>query len=201
MEKKEIEIYVNNKTLQQVNSLNYVGIIFDSKLLFRDHINYIEGKCLKLIFVLYRSAKITWGLKHKSLKTIYKGGILPLLLYGATVWKGALNRSCYKAKLNRIQRLIHLKIAKVYRTVSKEALCVINGIIPIHIKIEEMGKLYEITQGRATQYDREMDLENWNHPATHVKTTERDEESSHPIQAYTDGSKSELITTLFGILL
>ena len=112
MEKKEIEIYVNNKTLQQVNSLNYVGIIFDSKLLFRDHIKYIEGKCLNLIFVLYRSAKITWGLKHEALKTIYTGGILPLLLYGAPVWKGALNRSCYKAKLNRIQRLIHLKITK-----------------------------------------------------------------------------------------
>ena len=54
-----------------------------------------------------------------------------------------------------------------------------------------MGKLYEITQGIATQYDREMDLENWNHPATHVKTIERDEESSHPIEAYTDGSKSD----------
>jgi len=34
-----------------------------------------------------------------------------------------------------------------------------------------------------------MDLENWNHPATYIKTIERDEESSHPIQAYTDGSK------------
>ena len=69
-EKKEIEIYVNNKTLQ-VNSLKYLGIVFYSKLLFREHINYIEEKCLKLIFVLSRSAKITWGLKHEALKTIY----------------------------------------------------------------------------------------------------------------------------------
>ena len=74
---------------------------------------------------------------------------------------------------------------------SNEALCVINGIIPIHIKIEEIGKLYEITQGKGTQYDKEMDLENWNNLATHIKTIERDEESSHPIQAYTDGSKSD----------
>ena len=83
--KKEIEIYVNNKTLQQVNSLKYLGIIFDSKLLFREHINYIEEKCLKLIYVLSRSAKITWGVKHEVLKTIYTAGILPLLLYGAPV--------------------------------------------------------------------------------------------------------------------
>jgi len=37
-----------------------------------------------------------------------------------------------------------------------------------------------------------MELENWIHPATHIKTIEGEEESLHPIQAYTDGSKSDL---------
>jgi len=63
-ERKEIEIYVNNKTLKQVNSIKYLGIIFDNKMTFRDHINYIEEKCTKLIFSLSKSAKITWRLKH-----------------------------------------------------------------------------------------------------------------------------------------
>jgi len=134
-EKKEIEIYVNNKLLKQANSLKYLGIIFDSKLAFRDHIIYIEEKFSKLIFSLSRSAKITWRLKHEALKTIYTGGILPLLLYGAPVWKSVLNNFCYKAKLIRIQRLINLRIAKAYRTVSNAALPVINGIKPINIKI------------------------------------------------------------------
>jgi len=44
-EKNETEIYVNTKTLNQVNSSKYLGIIFDSKLKFRDHINYTEGTC------------------------------------------------------------------------------------------------------------------------------------------------------------
>ena len=68
---------------------------------------------------------------------IYIGGILPLMLYGTPVWKNVLKRHCYKAKLIRIQRLINLKIAKAYRTVSNEALCIISGITPINIKIEE----------------------------------------------------------------
>ena len=75
---------------------------------------------------------------------------------------------------------------------SNEALCVINGITPIHIKVDEIGRVYEITQGIGTQYDRDMELENWTHPATHIKTIEGEEESLHPIQAYTDGSKSDL---------
>ena len=75
---------------------------------------------------------------------------------------------------------------------SNEALCVINGIKPIHIKVDEIGRMYEITQGIGTQYHRDMELENWTHPATHIKTIEGEEESLHPIQAYTDGSKSDL---------
>ena len=100
--KKDTEIYVNNKKLQQVNRIKYLGITFDSKMTFRDHINYIEEKCTKLIFTLAKSAKLTWGLKHKALNTIYTGGILPLILYGAPVWKSVMNRVCYKAKIVRI---------------------------------------------------------------------------------------------------
>jgi len=37
-----------------------------------------------------------------------------------------------------------------------------------------------------------MELENWTYPATHIKTIEGEEESLHLIQAYTDGSKSDL---------
>jgi len=67
-----------------VNQIRYLGILFYNKLTFREHINQIEEKCTKLIFSLARSAKITWGLKHKALKTIYTGGVLPIILYGCT---------------------------------------------------------------------------------------------------------------------
>ena len=75
-----------------------MGIVFDYKLTFRDHINYIEEKCTKLIFVLVKSAKINWGLSHETLRTIYVGGILPLLLYGAPVWIKAMEKEKYKKK-------------------------------------------------------------------------------------------------------
>ena len=130
-----MEIYLKIKILEQVKKINYLGIIFDSKMTFKDHVNYVEEKCTKLIFTLSKSAKVTWGLKHTALKTIYAGGILPLILYGAPVWKGALDITCYKAKLIRVQRLINIRIAKAYRTVSNEALCVITGLIPININI------------------------------------------------------------------
>ena len=70
-------------------------------------------------------------------------------------------------------------MAKAYRTVSNVALCIINGITPINIKIEERGKLYEITKGGGTNYDKEMEKENCNHPAFHVKIIETNADNPH----------------------
>jgi hypothetical protein len=60
-ERKEIVIYLNNKSLIQVHSMKYFGIIFDSKLTFREHINYMAEKCTKLIFSLSKTATLNRG--------------------------------------------------------------------------------------------------------------------------------------------
>ena len=67
-ERKDLEIYLNFRPLTQVINLKYLGIILDSKLTFREHINYITEKCSKLIFALSRSEKINWGLHYNALK-------------------------------------------------------------------------------------------------------------------------------------
>ena len=134
---KEDKIYLNNRPLIQVNSMKYLGIIFDHKLTFREHINYMAEKCTKLIFSLSKSAKLNWGLQHAALISIYTGAILPLLLYGAPVRYKAIDIASNKLKLTRVQRLINIKIAKAYRTVSNEALCSLTGLTPITIKIQE----------------------------------------------------------------
>jgi hypothetical protein len=146
-ENKEGKIYLNNKPLTQVRSMKYLGIIFDYKLTFRKHINYMAEKCTKLIFSLSKSVKLNWGLQYAALKTIYTGAILPLLLYGAPVWNAAINIGSNKLKLIRVQRIINVKIAKAYRTVSNEALCTLTGLIPITIKIEEASQYYRIIRG------------------------------------------------------
>jgi hypothetical protein len=89
-ERKKLDIFLNYRPLSQVGSLRYLGIIIDSKLTFREHINYITERCSKLIFALSKSAKINWGLSYEALKTIYKRAILPLLTYGAPVWSRAI---------------------------------------------------------------------------------------------------------------
>jgi ribonuclease HI len=200
-ERKDVTIYLNSRPLTQVQNLKYLGIILDTKLTFKDHLNYIAEKCSKLIFALTRTAKLNWGLGHRALKTIYTGAILPLLQYGAPIWIKALAKNTYKMKLIRVQRLINIRIAKSYRTVSNEALCVINVLTPIDIKLEETAQLYQITRSnkRGKEHDtlpanwpqnidHEALPEDWLHPADTVRITEHHEDVA--IQIYTDGSKS-----------
>jgi hypothetical protein len=83
-----------------------LGIIIDNKFKFSEHIKYAAEKCTKLIHSLSKSAKISWVLKHGALKTIYKGAILPLLLYGAPVLTEALPYKHNRLKYIRVQRII-----------------------------------------------------------------------------------------------
>ena len=143
--------YLKNNRLEQVDKLKYLGIIIDSKFKFNEHIQYITDKCPKLINPLGKSARITWGLSHEALKIIYNGAILPQLLYAAPVWIDSMKKEYNKAKYTTVQRLVGLRIAKAYRTISHEALCIKTGIPPINIKVEEAVALYNITKGRIIQ--------------------------------------------------
>jgi hypothetical protein len=58
-EQKEVAVYMNNKAIPQVQIVKCLGIIFDYKLFFRQHINYVAEKCTKLIFQLAKSANVT----------------------------------------------------------------------------------------------------------------------------------------------
>ena len=85
-----INIYLNNKSIQQVTEIRYLGILIDRKFSFHSHIQGIHDKSISLIHKLAKSAKLTWGLGNKALSTIYKGAIEPILTYGAPVWEQAL---------------------------------------------------------------------------------------------------------------
>jgi hypothetical protein len=97
-EQKELKLYLNFRLVTQVSNLKYeyLGIVIDTKLTFKDHINYLTEKCSKLIFALSKSAKRNWGLGHDALKTIYNGAILPLILYGAPILRNALTKKSIK---------------------------------------------------------------------------------------------------------
>ena len=67
---RTLNVYLNNKRLEQVSELKYLGIYFDSRFSFDRHVDYITGKCTPIINKLAKSAKLKWGIGHQALKVV-----------------------------------------------------------------------------------------------------------------------------------
>jgi hypothetical protein len=74
-----INIYLNNRRLEKVKEMKYLGIYFDSRLTCHKHIEHIAEKSRTLIYMLSKSVKLQWSLGHKSLKMVYEGALVPLM--------------------------------------------------------------------------------------------------------------------------
>ena len=136
----------------------------DTKFKFSAHISYTAERSRKLIHRVSKSAKLTWGLNHKALQTIYKGAILPLLFCGAPVWALAMKYEYNRLKYIRVQGLINIKIAKAFHTTSSEALCIQSGTTPIILRTEAAARQYYISKGLGDSrplVDLEVEPKNW----------------------------------------
>ena len=175
---RDFKNFLNNKKLQEEDTIKYLGITIDRRFTFNEHIENIRGKCIKIIHALSKSAKINWGLRHDVFRTIYAGAILPNLSYGAPMWIEYLERKHNVTKLRRVQRLINIKIARAYRTTSHEVLCVLTGMTPIHIELRNQAKGYYITR-RNAHIDEPKQYKEWTHPAKAVVLKEKCEEREY----------------------
>ena len=83
--RRDFNIFLNNKELKQEDTVKYLGITIDTRFNFNQHIDNVTGKCIKNIHALSKSAEINWGLTHDVLRNIYTCAILPILSLGAPV--------------------------------------------------------------------------------------------------------------------
>lgn len=80
---KSLNIFYNNYQVLLKNELKILGVIFDSKLSFKYHINNINNKLIKYqnIFKIIRHYVPLF-----ALNTLYNAMILPTIRYGSVLW-------------------------------------------------------------------------------------------------------------------
>ena len=190
----ELDIRLNTVRIAQCDTLSYLGLLFDRKLNWNRHIDNLYDNTLRIINGLSVAARATWGLRSEVLKEIYEAAVLPKMLYAVHVWHPAVERKKNLVKLERLQRLIAIKICKGYRTLSFEATILLAGLLPIQMKIEERTTLYNIRKGKRGYKDltldkieRITDCKSWLHPATSLWTGPGI--TSENTDVFTDGSK------------
>jgi stage V sporulation protein SpoVS len=167
-----------------------VNIVVESGLMLSVH-NIRRREKRKTNTQLIKSGEINTAIKHEAIATIYKGTILPLLTYGATVSIEAMNFEHNRQKYIRVQRLINIRIAKAFRTTSSEALYMLTGMTAILIKLEKETARYKIKQNAAhhdIEWDCDVGIQNWPHSAEVGAIHEVVGNEERSIQVYTDGA-------------
>ena len=93
--------YLNGKAIKVVQQKKFLGLIWDSKLNFRAHINYLKKKCIKALNILKVLAHYDWGADQSTLLHLYRALIRSKLDYGCMVYGSA--SKTYIKQLDTIQ--------------------------------------------------------------------------------------------------
>jgi len=134
-------IYFFNEELKLSQSVKYLGVILDSKLSWKAHLDSRYSKAIFAFSQLRRVTGTTWGMTPKVVHWLYTAVVRPMFCYAAVIW---WSRSTYRTvskQLEHLQRLACLYISGAVRTTPTSALEVIIGItpLPVYVKQEAMA--------------------------------------------------------------
>ena len=103
------DVNLSNESIQRVDTTKFLGVLIDSNLTFKYHINQIANKVVKSIGIMNR-------LKHifptAVLRTLYCSLILPYLTYCNIVWGNTFRT--YTNKLVMLQKKATRLISKAH---------------------------------------------------------------------------------------
>ena len=124
-------------SINQVNELKFLGIIFDEKLSLKSQLQYVCDKTRACLFSLKSVAMTNYGVPASHFATIFNGAILPKLLYGLPVWSSVLNSTSALKRLTKIFRLAALMSVRVAPTTSNKVLYPLANMLPPALFVEK----------------------------------------------------------------
>ena len=83
------------KTLQRSTSVKYLGVILDSRLTWKEHIDAKVRKAQNSMW----ACGVTWGLKPSMVHWLYVAVIRPSVTFASLVWWPGCQTACAKRKL------------------------------------------------------------------------------------------------------
>ncbi|CAF4927135.1 unnamed protein product [Pieris macdunnoughi] len=145
-------LVVEGVRISVASSMKYLGLVLDGRWNFEPHFKSLEGRLVRAAGALGKLLPNLGG-PCQSVRRLYCGIIRSMALYGAPIWDDALIRRTNRMLIRRPQRVIAVRAARCYRTVSFEAACVLAGTPPWEWEVELIAALYRAkaeTKSRAS---------------------------------------------------
>lgn len=116
----------------------FLGLAIDSKLKWASHFNAKAAAARKAFYGVMNCLRASWGLDRKGIQFLYLSVIEPILLYGCSVWAPLLNTKAGCKKARFCQRIFLVSAIGAFKTVSTEALLLLNTTLPIDPIVAEL---------------------------------------------------------------
>ncbi|XP_069970021.1 uncharacterized protein [Penaeus vannamei] len=108
--KPNIDIKLDNVTLNRADEAKFLGITIDSRLLWKTHINDVKVKISKVAGILYKVRDL---MNIRILKQLYLSLAYPHIVYCSAVWSGA-NKTSLKSLEREQKRIIRIITYRSY---------------------------------------------------------------------------------------
>ena len=119
-------ILLDGSPLRTVSEFRYLGVLLDSDLSFKNHINYITSRAYGALCTLRKSQTY---LPLKTRKLLYRSLVLPHLEYCTTVWD-----PCTKQMSDQIERVQNRAMRSYH---PRQAIAYLLTISQIRTKLED----------------------------------------------------------------
>ena len=97
---------MNNSIITRVRATEFLGVIIDEKLTWKDHISLVRSKLAKTVGIVYR---VRYLLNRSALFILYCSLFLPNLTYCAEIWGDTYksNTQCIFRLQKKIVRIVY----------------------------------------------------------------------------------------------
>ena len=121
------------RTIEPQDKVKVLGVILDSKLRMKLHIDKVVQAATKKCLAIRRLR----GIRPKQMRQLYRAVIAPTVDYAASTWfaRGRWGMQDHLTRLNRVQRLGAQAIIGAFRTVSTAVLQDEAGLEPVESRL------------------------------------------------------------------
>ncbi|KAI5738828.1 hypothetical protein M8J77_011653 [Diaphorina citri] len=130
----------DGRPLKFVDKTKFLGVVWDSKLSWLPHVNYVKQRSLSALNVLKMVSNKQYGVRRSTLLRLYKAYVLPIFDYGCIVYNSARDTSL--KKLDPVHNL-GIRIATgALRSSPVHSLYVESGVSPLPLRREKLTMNY-----------------------------------------------------------
>jgi hypothetical protein len=130
------EPHLFGTTLHHSMSVKYLGVILDSQLTWREHVDVKVRKAHNLLWACRKAYGVTWSLRPRVVHWLYISISRPSITSASLVWWPGCQMASAKKKLSRVQRLACLGITGAMHTTPTNAVEALICLPPLELVVQ-----------------------------------------------------------------